>query len=84
MYKLLGFATSFFKMIFFTEQELINTKWHSSFFYVYTIDWYDLRTEKKNRQIFSYRRDPNHKINGEKETDNSSNSAVFSKHVFDQ
>lgn len=52
MYKLLGFATSFYKIIFFIEQELINTKWHSSFFYVYTIDCHDLRTEKKNRYIF--------------------------------
>lgn len=53
MYKLLGFATSFFlNHFFFTEQELINTKWHSSFFYVYTIDWYDLRTEKKKDRFF--------------------------------
>lgn len=46
MYKLLGFATSFFL------QELINTKWHSSFFYVHATDWYDLRTEKKIDRFF--------------------------------
>lgn len=55
MYKLLGFATSFFlNHFFFTEQELINTKWHSSFF-MYTLQIGMTSVQRKKIDFFVHK-----------------------------